>query len=58
MYTPKMKKSEVFRRAIELLLDDYMRNDCVTPEQMFNSLRDMFLYYEKEAYLEELEEEE
>lgn len=55
MYTPKMKKSEVFRRAIELLLDDYMRNDCVTPDQMFNNLRDMFLYYESEVQTEELE---
>ena len=55
MYTPKMKRSEVFRIAIELSMEQFATNDAISSEEMFDRLRDMFLYYEKEAYLEELE---
>ena len=55
MYKPKMKKSEVTQKAIELSLESYVENENVSTEELFDRLRDMFLYYESEVQTEEAE---
>ncbi|MBQ9081984.1 MAG: hypothetical protein IJY28_00610 [Clostridia bacterium] len=58
MYKPKMKLSTVIRIAIERSLEQFVVNDSISAEDMFDDLRDMYRHYESEVSMDELEAEE